>query len=215
MRTEEPQFDYHQYEFNTSLIAKVYIDGFMVGTPNDSLYAYDLNGEIRGITGGKIFTPTGECFFNLMVYSNLTKGDKFKFKYFDAANKKYYNCDKEYIFQADLVEYDIYNPFLLNASVISSIDEEDIIKDPVINIYPNPFEYNLNIDYKLFESSHVRITVFDTFGNAVRILADQRQEPGDYSLKWDSDLPSAGTYFIKLETGLRQKILKAILMRSN
>ena len=107
------------------------------------------------------------------------------------------------------------NPFELHASATSAIEDENIIREPEIHIYPNPFEYNLNIDYSLFGETNVRITVFDTFGKTVRILINDKQEPGDYSIKWDSDLPSAGTYFIKFETGRRQKILKAILMRSN
>ena len=102
----------------------------------------------------------------------------------------------------------------MHAATVLSVEEEDIIQVPIIRIYPNPFEYDLNIDYSLFEETRVRITVFDTFGKTVRILIDDKQEPGDYSIKWDSDLPSAGTYFIKFETGKRQKILKAILMRS-
>ena len=109
----------------------------------------------------------------------------------------------------------LFRSFELHASTTSAIEDEDIIREPEIQIYPNPFEYNLNIDYSLFDESHVRITIFDTFGKTMRILIDQTQEPGDYSIKWDSDLPSAGTYFIKFETGRRQKILKAVLMRSN
>ena len=118
-------------------------------------------------------------------------------------------------FVADMVIADAYNPFVLHASVTSAIKDEDIVEEPSMRIYPNPFEENLSIDYSLFETTRVRISVFDTFGNTVRILVDQRQEPGVYQIRWDADLPSAGAYFIRLDAGRKQKTMKVIRVRSN
>ncbi len=213
-RTGEPQFDYHLYEFNGTMSAKVLLDGVSKGSVNDSIYAY-VNNEIRGIGSALYFTPNSTWVFNLVIYSNVAKNETVTFKYFDSAKNKYYTCNETVPFTSDMIIGSAPVPFELHASASSAIEDENIIREPHIQIYPNPFEYNLNVDYSLFDETHVRITVFDTFGKTVRILIDEKQEPGDYSLKWDSDLPSAGTYFIKLETGRRQKILKAVLMRSN
>jgi len=211
---EQIQFDYRQYQYNGSVTARIILDGVSKGSINDSLYAF-VNNEIRGVVEGKLFPPTQNWVFSLMVYSNLTKGETISFKYYDSVNKKYYPCSETLPFTSDMVIANAENPFELHASATSAIEEEVIVTEPEMHIYPNPFEYNLNIDYSLFEKNRVRITIYDTFGNPVRILLDQMQEPGDYQVRWDSDLPSAGTYFIKLQTGKTQKIRKAILLRSH
>jgi len=213
-RANEPQFDYHQYEFNGTMTAKVILDGVTKGTVYDSVYAF-VNNEIRGIGSGEVYPPTQTFVFLLTVYSNVTKGETVSFKYYDSAKKKYYPCNETVPFTSDMRVGTAPDPFELNALTTSVIEDENVVKEPEIHVYPNPFEHNLNIDYSLFGETHVRVTIFDTFGKTVRILVNEKQEPGDYSIKWDTDLPSAGTYFIKFETGRRQKILKAVLMRSN
>ncbi len=212
-RANEPQFDYHQYEFNGTMTAKVILDGVTKGTVYDSVYAF-VNNEIRGVGSGEVYPPTKTFVFLLTIYSNVTKGETVSFKYYDSATKKYYPCNETVPFTSDMRVGTAPDPFELHTSTTSAVEDENIIQEPEIHIYPNPFEYNLNLDYSLFDATHVRITIFDTFGKSVRILIDEKQEPGDYSIKWDTDLPSAGTYFIKFETGRRQKILKAVLMRS-
>ena len=73
-RTGEPQFDYHQYEFNGTMSAKVMLDGISKGSLNDSIYAY-VNNEIRGIGSALYFSFTNTWVFNLTIYSNVTKGE--------------------------------------------------------------------------------------------------------------------------------------------
>ena len=57
------------------------------------------------------------------------------------------------------------------------------------------------------------LSIHDIYGNPVRVLVDQKQEPGHYTIKWDPDLQSSGTYIIKLEAGNRQEIQKTIFMK--
>jgi hypothetical protein len=210
--TEQLLFDPAKFEFNGSVTAKVLVDGVPKGSVNDLLYAY-VNDEIRGVADVLYFPPTQAWLFNLMIYSNISQGETVSFKYFDAVNNKYYSCNETITFSADMIIANAIAPFVLHANATSVNDGKDIIDEPAMRIYPNPFEDYLNIEYDLIESTHVRITVFDTYGRVISTLIDHKQEPGNYSLKWDSDLPPSGIYFIKLEAGQKQRIQRAILMR--
>jgi len=73
--------------------------------------------------------------------------------------------------------------------------------------YPNPFNQNTVINYYLpnvgVQPAEVRIQIYDLLGRRVRILVNDRQYPGDYSVTWDgrsddnNNLPS-GVYFYRL-----------------
>jgi len=212
LETEQLQFDPHKFEFSGSITAKVMVDGVAKGAAKDSLYAY-VNNEIRGVTSGLYFTPTQSWLFNLMIYSNISQGESVSFRYYNAENKKYYVCNETVTFSSDMVMADAIKPFVLHSKATGVNDWGYIDGGASMSVYPNPFEDHLNIEYNLNESSHVRITVFDTYGRVINSLVDQKQEPGNYSLKWDSGLPQDGIYFIKLEAGQRQKIQRVILMR--
>lgn len=72
--------------------------------------------------------------------------------------------------------------------------------------YPNPFNPTTTIRYHLSSDSDIRLEIFNTLGQRVRVLADQQQAAGSYSRTWDGrnssgDLVSSGVYFYRLSTG--------------
>lgn len=110
-----------------------------------------------------------------------------------------------------MVLKEAYNPFEMN---ITSVGTEDhFMEDLSLNIYPNPFESNLNIEYNLVEPAQVRISVLDIYGKVVSIIADQEQEPDNYVFTWESDLQLSGTYHLRFEVGNRQIYRKVIFMK--
>lgn len=52
--------------------------------------------------------------------------------------------------------------------------------------YPNPFNPITNIQYDLPVNSDVQINVFNILGQKVATLANQKQKPGYYKIKWNS-----------------------------
>ena len=52
--------------------------------------------------------------------------------------------------------------------------------------YPNPFNPTTLIGYQLPVGGHVKITVYNTIGQEVRILVDEIQEAGYHSCLWDA-----------------------------
>jgi hypothetical protein len=71
---------------------------------------------------------------------------------------------------------------------------------------PNPVASGAAIQFEVATTSDVSIKVYNAMGQLVRVLKDQRMEPGRYSVNWDSmnqvgERVSSGVYFYKMEAG--------------
>lgn len=70
--------------------------------------------------------------------------------------------------------------------------------------WPNPFDDECWIPYYLYEKNNVLLNIYNIVGKHIRILADEEQLPGNYSLNWDGtdnsgcQVPS-GIYFYQLQ----------------
>ena len=67
--------------------------------------------------------------------------------------------------------------------------------------YPNPFNATTVINYQLPADSHVKLEVYNLFGQKVATLADERQQAGYRSVSWEASGVSSGLYFYKLTAG--------------
>ncbi len=84
--------------------------------------------------------------------------------------------------------------------------------------YPNPFNSATTIEYRLGKAAHVRLEIYSVLGQPIAILADARQQPGIYRLRWDGrdrhGAPvSSGIYFYKLSSGDFTDVKKMILIQ--
>jgi hypothetical protein len=79
--------------------------------------------------------------------------------------------------------------------------------------YPNPFNPNSIITYSLPQALQVKLLVYNSLGQIVKILEDDYKEAGVYNITFNaSGLPS-GIYFYKIEAGQFSKIRKMILVK--
>ena len=83
--------------------------------------------------------------------------------------------------------------------MVSSVG--NVIKEvPKLNIYPNPTQGLLNIDFDLTKAGKVQIDLFDTNGNKMVMLMNQNLAEGQQ--KWSTDLSShnisQGIYYLVL-----------------
>jgi predicted outer membrane repeat protein len=72
--------------------------------------------------------------------------------------------------------------------------------------YPNPFRDTATLNYELDGPGHVRITVYDMRGRAVRSLVDEAKAPGPYQIAWDGcdddgSTVASGVYFCEFQAG--------------
>lgn len=84
--------------------------------------------------------------------------------------------------------------------------------------YPNPFNPTTNISYDLPEDVRVRLVVYDILGKEVRVLVDEPQVAGFYTIRWDGKnsvggQASAGMYLMNLQTRTFSAVKKLILLK--
>ena len=76
--------------------------------------------------------------------------------------------------------------------------------------YPNPFDTNTTIEYRLQENAHVTLEIWNAKGQKIRTLLDQKQAKGNYSLPVNLN-NKKGIYFYTLKVNGKQisnKMLK-------
>jgi photosystem II stability/assembly factor-like uncharacterized protein len=79
--------------------------------------------------------------------------------------------------------------------------------------YPNPFNPSTVISYSLLLASNVKLIVYNTLGQDVKVLENGFKNAGKYSVNYNaSDLPS-GIYFYKLEAGQFTQVKKMMLIK--
>ncbi len=94
------------------------------------------------------------------------------------------------------------------------VSEEMSGRTVLIGNHPNPFNPSTTIDYTLSGSSYVRLEVFNTLGERVRVLRDGTvQEAGSHSVVFDAQGLPSGIYFYRLQAGDFVETRKLVLMR--
>lgn len=79
--------------------------------------------------------------------------------------------------------------------------------------YPNPFNPTTTIKFDILKSSHVNLQVFDLTGRMVEELANERLQPGTYSVNWDANGRSSGIYYYRISTPDFTKTMKMSLVK--
>ena len=105
----------------------------------------------------------------------------------------------------------------LSAEMVTGVE----FGDEMINIedyqlmqnYPNPFNPITHITYTLNRTGRIKLSVFNTLGNAVATLVDDILTAGSYTVQFDASNLSSGVYFYKMETASRAFIRKMLLVK--
>ncbi len=103
-------------------------------------------------------------------------------------------------------------------SPVNIIDRSPVLETALRQNIPNPFNPATLIPYQLRTPEHVRITVYSTLGQEVRLLIDEAQDVGRYEVIWDGRdhsgrEVSSGVYLYRFRAGHHIDVRKAILLR--
>jgi uncharacterized protein (TIGR02145 family) len=79
--------------------------------------------------------------------------------------------------------------------------------------YPNPFNPNTVILYSLPLASEVKLIVYNSLGQTVKVLENGFKSAGNYSVNFNASELSSGTYFYKIEAGQFSQIKKMMLLK--
>ena len=83
---------------------------------------------------------------------------------------------------------------------VTSVDEDNqIIKSfTLYQNYPNPFNPNTTISYFIPEESFVKLQVFNSLGQIVKVLVNGNYKSGEYKINFSADGLSSGVYYYQL-----------------
>jgi parallel beta-helix repeat protein len=105
-----------------------------------------------------------------------------------------------------------------NLDYVSEISKDDALPGMVETFrlhqnFPNPFNPVTVINYQIATVSHITLTVFDVLGRKVKVLIDEPQMVGDYSVSFDASALASGVYVYNLKAGAFEQSRKMILLR--
>jgi len=88
------------------------------------------------------------------------------------------------------------------ATTTTSINEPlaDVKAPILLSNYPNPFNPTTAITFVLNRAQTAKLVVYNSRGEAVRVLADQYFTTGQHSVNFDGSGLNSGVYFYQLET---------------
>ena len=114
---------------------------------------------------------------------------------------------------ADAMFGGIYSVFY-NPEAKSPVPE----KFELVNLYPNPFNPTLTIQYNLDSKQNVSIDIYNILGQKVNRLLNQEVSIGYHSINWNGTNDSgialgSGIYFVKISTNDESYIRKVTLLK--
>lgn len=98
-----------------------------------------------------------------------------------------------------------------------SVDENPIVNLPesfaIDSAYPNPFNSSVKLSYRISNSSHASISVYDLADVHVAELINDVTPSGYHKVTWDGSGVPSGIYIARMEVGGLSESIKLILMR--
>jgi len=84
---------------------------------------------------------------------------------------------------------------------VSQIGNEVPTKFELKQNYPNPFNPTTNIRFDIAKTTDVRLVVYNSLGEEVKVLSEGVKSPGTYELKFDATGLASGVYYYRLFAG--------------
>jgi len=79
--------------------------------------------------------------------------------------------------------------------------------------YPNPFNPTTHINFSLPVAAHVKLLVYNSLGQLVTTLVNDRLDAGAYSKVWNANEAPSGLYYYRLEMDDQVQIRKMALVK--
>ena len=162
--------------------------------------------ECRGISERMYFPIDGSYYYSVMVFSNVTEGEKLSFRYYSSLDDEIIEYAETEEFIANMNDWNGLNTFSLSRIIAP---EEFGLGDA----YPNPFNPTTSLTLDIPEAGQVSVQVYNLIGQVVATLASGYMDADTYTLTWDASNLSSGMYFVKAETAGKVTTQKLMLMK--
>ena len=83
----------------------------------------------------------------------------------------------------------------------------------ITNLFPNPFNPVLNIDFEISQAGWVKVEISDITGAIVNIVYDGYMTMGKHQKSWNSENLPSGVYFVSLQAGGNFLTSKVVLLK--
>ena len=107
----------------------------------------------------------------------------------------------------------IFNDLLSNLSVTFNKKEQIPKNFNLINVYPNPFNPVLNINFGMSWPGATQINILDITGSHIETLHSGFLQPGSHDMSWNAESMPSGVYFISLNSGDNNLTEKVVLLK--
>ncbi len=91
--------------------------------------------------------------------------------------------------------------------------DEPVESFQLLSNYPNPFNASTRIHYRIEETAHVTLMVFDLLGNQIAMPVNEVHTSGTYSVVFDAKSLASGIYYYRLTTGQHSAVSKMLLIK--
>ena len=200
------EVDPHAYEFSgtidMSIDSRTDFDGDWVGV--------FVGSECRGIAERMSFPIDGSDYYSVMVFSNVTEGEKLSFKYYSSLDDEIIEYAETEEFIANMNDHNGLNIFSLNR-------ETGKFGQPtsygLSKAYPNPFNPATSFEFTLEVDGMVELAVYDINGRMVAELANGYMSAGTYPVVWNANELSSGVYMVSMIAGDYSTLQKVMLIK--
>ncbi len=105
--------------------------------------------------------------------------------------------------------------FEFSTTATNLADDKNLLPDrfELCQNYPNPFNPSTRISFRLPKASTVSLKIFNTLGQLVVTLLEERKEAGFFQVLWDASNVPSGIYFYRVLSGQFMETRKMILLR--
>jgi len=83
----------------------------------------------------------------------------------------------------------------------------------IVSIYPNPFNPSTTISFTLDQFSNVEMQIYNLRGELIENLLNERLNVGRYSILWNADSYSVGTYLLQIKAGHQVDTRKLVYIK--
>ena len=107
----------------------------------------------------------------------------------------------------------IFNDLLSNLSVTFNKKEQIPKNFNLINVYPNPFNPVLHINFELSLAGLTQVDILDVAGAHIETLHSGFFKIGSHELSWHAESMPSGVYLVSLQAGGNSLTSKVVLLK--
>jgi hypothetical protein len=198
-----------------------------------------FNGGVFGIPSDSMDTPSAYATFEMASpYNWVTKDDPPAWMYYTyvdtpkTSSEAIHHVNFGYHLKAKMdslgIESVVLTPAYTGSITSSAVDfcvkHFNAVTDAKASIpvkrefkleqnYPNPFNPSTLINFRIANTEHVLVKVYDALGREVKTLMNEVKPEGEYHLTFNASGLSSGVYFYSLRAGNYSEMKKMILIK--